>query len=201
MASAAMVGSAETRSRSGSLAGSRNNSFSDDVSTRRPTGGASTDFFPSSSPAERSGRTFGHSTDHSRSVAYGQLEGERGYGSGESSVHGSASHASQSHHSRSYDDLSVVDARSRSDAAPIEPIVVTNREQAFDLMAEGRYRPPLPIFAPQPMTALMRVCWSHDPEERPGFMEIVGQLEDMITTHPRTDFPCEVGNFASFADK
>lgn len=197
-ASAAMVGAAESRSRSnsfaGSRAGSRTTSFSDEGGVR---GTVASDLLPQFHVAGELGRTFGHTTEHSRSIAYSQLEPTRQDRTGSSESGSASNHSSQ----RSYDDLSIVDAKSRLDAAPIEPVVVSTREQAFDLLVQGRYRPPLPIFAPAPLTALMRACWSHHPEERPNFMEVVNQLEDLMSSHPRADFPCEVGNFASFAER
>ena len=101
----------------------------------------------------------------------------------------------------SFDDLSILDVmRSPDKRGPVDSVVVTTPDQAQHFIVDGRYRPPLPIGAPPNVTQLLRACWRHHPDSRPGFIDIVERLESTLAAQPRGDFPCGVANFANIAD-
>eukprot|EP00617_Octactis_speculum_P008919 CAMPEP_0185776294 /NCGR_PEP_ID=MMETSP1174-20130828/85126_1 /TAXON_ID=35687 /ORGANISM="Dictyocha speculum, Strain CCMP1381" /LENGTH=152 /DNA_ID=CAMNT_0028464183 /DNA_START=91 /DNA_END=549 /DNA_ORIENTATION=+ len=98
------------------------------------------------------------------------------------------------------DDMHLGDAMHDPLIAPVEPVVVTTLEEARSLMADSRYRPPLPFKAPAALLSILRSCWSHEAGDRPTFTAVVEKVRATRNANPNHKFPSEVVSFACYAD-
>ncbi|QDZ23184.1 guanylate cyclase [Chloropicon primus] len=61
-----------------------------------------------------------------------------------------------------------------------------DEESVLDGIKDGSLRPPLPGSCPAPMQVLMEKCWSQNPEDRPDFGSILGQLQTWLDQNPKS---------------
>ena len=58
-------------------------------------------------------------------------------------------------------------------------------------VSSGGARPEPPADMPAPLVALMRACWSHDPDDRPSAMHVLSRLRDVkddMTSEPVEEY-------------